>query len=722
MQQHERVGFTHHQIKLSQRGARGTKARAAWLLHAAAMVGMPIVAMGQGVPARQPLDVNAIRPIQAPKPEAPKKPTDQPVSLTPETVPPSPALTPAEANLPPGTATAEDGAAFRVSRFVLRYQAEHPNLPELADLLDAPVRLGVVGDGYVAPRPGIQSVVIRIGDVAEGAPTLFYQSAINAVRRDIVRAINSYGLIGPYISIDPDDMDESAGLDAVWKDLRGGTRADLRLVIWMGKIQSVRTIASGDRHEKTPPGEGGRINSPEPVQRRVREQSPLQPGGLLDKFAMDDYVARLNRYPGRRVEVALAPLGGPDNPEDVQVDYLVSETKPWSVYFQVSNTGTRETNEWRERFGFVHNQLTNSDDTLRVDYITAGFSNAQALTGSYERPIWGPDIRGKVYGTYSKYDASDVGLAGQSFSGQTYQFGAEAAWNFYQHKELFVDLFGGLRYENVQVEDTLAVPAIKGTGDFLLPYIGVRAERSTEASTSFASVQLEGNSAELAGTGKASINNLGRRNVDDSWMALKFDASHSFYLEPWLNSVAWASHGGSGGWQTLAHEISVGVRGQYAFNNRLIPNEEDVAGGLYTVRGYDESVTAGDTVVIGTVEYRFHLPRSFSISDPGTWNGKKVDWFGDDFRYAPQTPYGMTDWDLIFKGFVDAARVLSSNKLVGEDNSTLIGAGVGAELQFKRNVSLRLDWGLALSDVNEAGTRRTSAGDSRLHVVFTLLY
>lgn len=722
MQQHERLAFNTSHFNTSRTAPRATRTRAAWMLHAAAMVGMPIVALGQGVPARQPLDVNAIRPIQSPKPEAPKKPTDQPASITPEVVAPMPAPTAEEANLPPGTATAEDGAAFRVSRFVLRYQAEHAGHPELADLLDAPVRLGVVADGYVAPRRGIQSVVIRIGDVAEGAPTLFYQSAINAVRRDIVRAINSYGLIGPYISIDPDDVDETAGLDAVWKDLRGGTRGDLRLVIWMGKIQTVRTIASGERHENTPPGEGGRINSPEPVQRRVRERSPLQPGGLLDKFAMDEYVAKLNRHPGRRVEVALAPVGGPDNPEDVQVDYLVNETKPWSVYFQISNTGTKSTNEWRERFGFVHNQLTNSDDILRVDYITAGFSGTQAITGSYERPIWGPDVRGKVYGTYSKYDASDVGLAGQSFSGQTYQLGGETAWNFYQHKEMFVDLFGGLRFQNVQVEDNLSSPSIKGTEDFFIPYIGVRMERSTEASTTFASAQLEGNWADLSGTSRTGINLLGRRNPDESWLMLKWDVSHSFYLEPWLNSAAWASHGGSGGWQTLAHEVSVGLRGQYSFNNRLIPNEQDVAGGLYTVRGYDESTTAGDTVVIGTAEYRFHYPRTFGVSEPGTLNGKAMNWFGKDFRYAPQTPYGQADWDLIFKGFLDAARVMNNNKLVGEDDNTLIGVGVGAELQWKRNVSLRLDWGFALSDVHESGTTRASAGDSRLHVVFTLLY
>ncbi len=137
MQKHQREAFTQHHVNPSGRGAR----TAAWMLHAAALIGMPMAALGQGVPARQPLDVNAIRPIQSPKPEAPKKPADQPATVTPEVTPPTPAPTAEEANLPPGTATAEDGAAFRVSRFVLRYQNEHEGHPELADVLDAPVRL-----------------------------------------------------------------------------------------------------------------------------------------------------------------------------------------------------------------------------------------------------------------------------------------------------------------------------------------------------------------------------------------------------------------------------------------------------------------------------------------------------------------------------------------------------------------------------------------------------
>jgi len=164
---------------------------------------------------------------------------------------------------------------------------------------------------------------------------------------------------------------------------------------------------------------------------------------------------------------------------------------------------------------------------------------------------------------------------------------------------------------------------------------------------------------------------------------------------------------------TLAHEVVLAGRMQYSFD-RLIPQEEEVVGGLFTVRGYDESVVAGDSVFIGSAEYRFHYPRS---GQP-----KKVEkqrqLFGQPFRWQPEAPYGKADWDLILKGFLDVGKTIQTDRLSFENDDTLVGAGVGVELQIKQNFTIRLDWGFALSEVEG----ETDVGDNRLHVVFTALY
>lgn len=648
------------------------------------------VGLGVGAPAsaQQPVDVNAIKPTA---------PAGTPDALGP---------------------TAEDGARYQISRFILRYKSEHPDLPSFEQLREAPVRLGVSSVGYVAPREGGPSVVLKLGDVIEGTQGVFFRSAVDEVRRALVAELNARGVIGVFVQLDPEDVDEAAD-----KDLRPATRSELGVVIWTGKIKSLRSIGTGERLGKNEPA----INSKDLVHTRIRAQSPAQEGDVIRRDRIDDFLFRLNRHPGRRVDVALAPAGGPDNPEDVAVDYLITESKPWTLYAQLSNTGTRQTEEWRERFGFVHNQLTGHDDVLRVDYVTGGFKESNAITGSYEFPLLSDRIRMRLYGMWSEFDASNVGAAGEGFGGRTWQVGTEVAGLLWQQRESFLDVFGGVRWQNVSVTDQQLLPSPDATGEanFLIPYGGLRFDRTNEIMSTNASLSLEASLPDLASTSDDAANRLGRRQVDDGWVVVKFDAQHSMYLEPLFDRGAWLGGRGGGTFgATLAHEVVASLRGQAALGSRLIPNEQDVLGGLYSVRGYPESVSAGDSAVVVSLEYRFHYPRTFAASEPGRIGERAMptSWpFGKDFRWAPQQPYGQADWDLVFKGFIDAGQTQVTDKLIGEFDNTLVGAGVGAELQFKRNFMARIDWGFALSSVDESGGT-VDAGDNRVHFLFTLLY
>jgi hemolysin activation/secretion protein len=147
----------------------------------------------------------------------------------------------------------------------------------------------------------------------------------------------------------------------------------------------------------------------------------------------------------------------------------------------------------------------------------------------------------------------------------------------------------------------------------------------------------------------------------------------------------------------------------------MFPQAEEVAGGFYSVRGYPESIVAGDSVVIASLEYRFHLPRVFAVQpDPS-----QTPFLWDkSFRFAPAQTYGKPDWDLIPRAFVDAAHVINNDRTSFENNSTLVGTGVGLELQYKQHFNIRLDWGVALNDVED----EVRSGDSRLHFSATLLY
>jgi outer membrane protein assembly factor BamA len=267
---------------------------------------------------------------------------------------------------------------------------------------------------------------------------------------------------------------------------------------------------------------------------------------------------------------------------------------------------------------------------------------------------------------------------------------------------------GGVRFANHEVDNAFAF--VSGEENFVVPYIGARLERNTVEAQTNASVLFDIN-PNITDVPDDDLNTLGRLFADNEWYTLRWDAQQTFFLEPLLNRQAWADPSTPES-STLAHEVALRFRGQYALDKRLIPQEEQVAGGYYTVRGYPESVAVGDTVLLGTVEYRFHLPRALKF------NEQPIELFNEPFRVVPQQPYGDADWDLILRAFFDIGRTINSERLSFERNETLIGAGVGVEFAFKINVNVRLDWGFALEDVED----EVSAGSSQVHIVTSIFF
>ncbi|MEL6797351.1 MAG: hypothetical protein AAFO89_11090, partial [Planctomycetota bacterium] len=82
-------------------------------------------------------------------------------------------------------------------------------------------------------------------------------------------------------------------------------------------------------------------------------------------------------------------------------------------------------------------------------------------------------------------------------------------------------------------------------------------------------------------------------------------------------------------------------------------------------------------------------------------------------------PYGQADWDLVLAGFVDLGQTIANDAEAAEFDETLLGAGVGIGVDIRRNVSVRADWGFALSDLDSG---RASSGDSEVHFVATIAY
>ena len=634
----------------------------------------------------------------------------------------------APATQPDANIVATDGPAYDVSRFEIAYSRDHARLPAVEQIMSQPLEIGVIDGAYVVPPSlerrwaklrqanpqadlppeyevrRIPTRRITLNQFDDQTVDKFHGSALWAIFDQVRAYLNSRDIVGVYVAPDEADIakDET--------DQRPPERENaLKLVINVGVVKDVRTVASGDRVSADE-----RVDHP--LHARIRENSPVKPAtdqqpdrDLLRRDLLDEYVYALNRHPGRRVDVAVSAFAS--EPGSVVLDYLVAEAKPWAVYVQASNTGTEDTSEWRERIGFVHNQLTNNDDILTLDYVTAGFTESHLVTASYEAPLLrARKLRYRVYGLFSQFTASDVGQAEENFEGTQYEGGGEVIYNVYQRKDFFIDLFAGARYERIRVENQDL--DVTGDAGFFVPYGGVRAQWLRDVWTISGELTLLGR---FTGADEDSLNALGRFEADENATVLQFQLNQSAYLEPLLFPRAFREARSK-----LAQEVVVSVRGQMAFGNRLVPQAQEVIGGLYSVRGYEESVAAGDSGVVATAEYRLHVPNLFKVqSEPGQPFPLRL--YGDrPFRWAPQQAYGKPDWDLILRGFVDAGWTFQSDALPFENEQELLGVGVGVELQIKQNFTVRLDWGYALEDLEgEDGEDQPS---SRLHIAASLLF
>ncbi|MBT8484937.1 MAG: hypothetical protein KJO43_05110, partial [Phycisphaerae bacterium] len=529
-------------------------------------------------------------------------------------------------------------------------------------------------------------------------------SALQSILEAIRIELTARRLVGVFATVTPAQIDLTTG-----DDLRGGDTR-LRLLVVTGMVTQLRTLASGDRIAAEE-----RINHP--VHQRIRDRSPIRPAGaadgdrrdLVNKPALDAYLLRLSRHPNRRVEAALSSSRTPGG---VTLDYLVAEGNPLQLYVQASNTGTEQTGDWRQRFGLVRSHLTDRDDLLSLDFITSAFDETNAFIGSYETRAGDDDReRWRVFGSWNEYTASDLGFPGRNFTGSSWDAGGEYILNVLQSNAWFVDLLAGARWQHVDVDNQVVL--VSGAADFVLPQIGLRAERTTDEAVTRGLVRLEWQPGWVS-VDDQDLNSLGRLFPDDDWLTLQWDLGHSFYLEPVLDPAAWQDPTTAES-STLAHEVALAFRGQYAFNDaRLIPQSEGVAGGFYSVRGYPQSVAAGDTLLTGTVEYRYHLPRDFAIQPEPA----QTPLFGQAFRWAPQHVYGRPDWDLVLRGFVDVAHVINNDRLSFETDDTLVGAGIGVELLIG-GFQVRVDWGFALHDLQDESV---TAGSSQIHLLGSFFF
>src|SRR5262249_39131031 len=148
----------------------------------------------------------------------------------------------------PGTSAAMPGEAqqavldahvYDVSAFVFRYAVEHADMPTLEQLGALDVKLGVRDGVYVSPRPGIETVTLKIDDLSavQRAPRKFAASAINIIALRVVDFFNAHDLVGVAVAPSQGQIEPRT-----LEDQRPADQRTLVMDIWVRTVKDVRTL------------------------------------------------------------------------------------------------------------------------------------------------------------------------------------------------------------------------------------------------------------------------------------------------------------------------------------------------------------------------------------------------------------------------------------------------------------------------------------------------
>jgi hemolysin activation/secretion protein len=413
-------------------------------------------------------------------------------------------------------------------------------------------------------------------------------------------------------------------------------------------------------------------------------------------------------------------------PGVVNLDYLVEEDRPWSISTDFSNTGVEATGEERQHFGFAHYQLTGNDDVLLLDYVTSGFSDSHAVNGSYEARMPFRFLNGtrwRLGGNWSTYTADDFGATfidsngntqKAEFSGDQWEVNGGLVQSLIAQPGFFLDGYLGARWMEITVVN---VDSAFG-GDqtpFFVPSIGVTLDRAWNAARMRGRLGFEQSLPGVAGTTKQDLEEFsaaGRSDLDQNWRTLQLDLGGSLFLQPWFHGTRFFYPRPLRP-REMTHELAWRFGGQTSLGTRVIPQVEGVLGGAATVRGYPQSIAAGDSFVNGSVEYRYHVPLGFHSLDP-----LRVPVIGS-FRLGPDSALRLPDWDLVLALWGDYGHVFNQGNVAGEFDAELASLGVGFEVVVRRNFAIRLDYGFALLDVSSSDVQ---AGDGEFHFSALLRY
>ncbi|HKZ15846.1 MAG TPA: POTRA domain-containing protein [Geobacteraceae bacterium] len=397
----------------------------------------------------------------------------------------------------------------------------------------------------------------------------------------------------------------------------------------------------------------------------MKDLPSLSPGAILYLPKVQKEIGRLNRNQDFKVDPIMSPgkeLG------TIDVELKVEDRLPLHGYLELNNRASHDTSKLRLNGMLRYDNLWQKEHSIALQYQTApeNTKEVEVVGGTYALPApWNEDHPLALYGIWSDSDTA----FGEGFMvvGKGEIFGIRYVlplphYRLYSHNTTL-----GLDYKHF--DQAIGFTSESGeTTHTPISYLPLSFSYSAFLPDEW------GGMTQFSG----GLNISFRGVVSDE---REFELKRYKAMANYLYATA-----GIQRTQKLPVGMSLFVKvdGQVS-GQPLIDNEQYIAGGMESVRGYMESEAAGDDAVHATLEISFPDP----LERFGT---------GKRFQMIPFLFYDMAELTII-------------EPLPGQDKSIKLGgAGAGMRGSMTKNLEYELDWAAALD-----ATDRTQRNDQRIY-------
>lgn len=402
----------------------------------------------------------------------------------------------------------------------------------------------------------------------------------------------------------------------------------------------------------------------------IQSQLPvLKEGALINTQEMDKDLRLLNENPALAVRVSLQPS---DKPLLVDANVTAADFDPKTAFLTLDNTGTDATGKYRLGLVAQHNNVWGKGHMLSAQAVTSPgkWSDVKVFGLGYKVPF--PQLNSMLELNFSdssvevgslRVGSSALNIAGSGTA-------ASVKWTHLLDRLSGMDQRVSVSYEfkdfnsDVRLEGgtTSLVPDV-GSRPLGLSYSLINKEEVAQGQASVAYYK----NFETSGKNSQEVYRQVNPKADVEFDLLKFNSSYSNQL--------------AGDWR-----YSVAFDGQLS-GDSLISGEQFGAGGIYSVRGFEERVISADS----------GARLSFEIM-----SGNRNAWVKD---WLPR---------LNFVAFLEGARLGLNNPPPGvNDEPGISSVGGGLRFAFVPAHQFKLDVARVLS-----GIPAQPSGETMVHFSF----